>query len=310
IGDSGPLHSTGRSSINGYEMPYDRIKGAICRTAGIFSESQLDYSISPNKVPICFVIGTCDKIIPYVSRTSEGSDGLCDANLTYPDGAEVDSFTLFGPQYISDIMSEADVYNEILTFCGGGHDTNGCVDEIIESRGTDFITRILTDSYTHGDVLDIVYRYEYGNYSNQCCELGEGEYSYLDKCSCDEDNPFTVTDLPYIDLGGCQFINECGLDSICELTPLSDDFFDPADITSNISLVKCESGLCLQFASSKEKLMNLTYYTEEGKELLSIDERVSQGINILPIPTELPRNRTIILRLEGYENIKFFLRAI
>jgi hypothetical protein len=105
-------------------------------------------------------------------------------------------------------------------------------------------------------------------------------------------------------------MNECGLDSICDLIPLSDDFFDPANITSNISLVKFESNLCLQFSSNAEQVLNFTYYSEEGKQLLSIDERVIQGINTLPVPSILPRNRTIILRLEGYESIRFFLRAI
>jgi hypothetical protein len=309
IGDSGPLHSTGRFFINDYEMPYDRIKGAICRTAAIFSDDQIDYSLSPNKVPICFIIGTCDKIIPYVSKTIEGTDQVCDPELTYPDGTEVDAFTLYGPQYLSNLMTEANTYNEIITFCGGGHDTNGCVNEIIERRGTDFITRILSENFSANDVFEAVYRYQFDNYSNQCCDIADA-YTYLEKCSCGDENPYDVIELPFIDMNGCDFMNQCGVDSICDLVPLSDDFFDPAAITSNLGLVKCESKLCLQFSSRVEQVMNFTYYSEDGKELLSVNEGVFTGINTLPVPSILPRNRTIILRLEGYENIKFFLRAL
>ena len=310
LGDAGLLHSTGRSIIEGYEFPYERIRGVMARTAAVFKPEQLNFELNPVKVPVQIVCGTCDRIIPYEQRTFLNDDGLCDARVTFPDGTSDTTITFYGPQYISDAMDEADIYHELITFCNGGHTTNPCVMDYINDAEIRFVSKILKEEVDHTEVYDEVYRYRFENYSNQCCDLDEGEYTYLAKCSCDAENPFSVTDLPYIQLGGCQFMNECGLDSICDLIPLSDDFFDPADITSNISLVKCESGLCLQFASSKQRSIKLSYYTEVGKELLSVDEMVMQGINKLPIPKELPRNRTIILRLEGYESVKFFLRAL
>ncbi|MEM9052513.1 MAG: hypothetical protein AAGC47_10710 [Bacteroidota bacterium] len=309
IGDSGGLHSTGRNQISDFEMPYDRIKGAICRTAAIFSDDQLDYTFSPNKVPICFIIGTCDKIVPYVSRTSTGQDGLCDADLTYPDGTSVDSFTLFGPQYISDIMAESDVYSRILTFCGGGHDTNGCVNEIIERRGTDFVTDILSDQVTPGEVDDIVYRYNFDNYSNQCCDIGE-DYTYMEKCDCTDNNPFDVIELDFIDMAGCNFLNECEVESICDLEPLSDGLIDPFDINSNVSIVKCENDICLQFTSVRDTSLMFEYFTDEGKQLQTVGQKIKSGINTIKVPSFLPRNRAIILKIEGYETIKFFLKSI
>jgi len=309
MGNNGELHSTGRSLIREYDFPHDRIKGAICRTAAIFSDDQLDYSISPSKVPICFVIGTCDKIIPYSSRTLVGDEGLCDANLTHPDGTEDRSFTLKGPQFVSDVMAEANIYNEIVTFCGGGHDTNVCVDEIIEGHSTDFVTRILLGDYVDGDVYDIVYRYQFENYSNQCCEIGE-DYAYLEKCSCGDDNPLEVNQLEFIDINGCEFFNECGIESICDLVPPSGGSIDSLKITSNITLLKCDDSLCMQIFSSTSQMHTFKYFSEDGKELLAADEEVLTGINQMPIPLELPRNRLIVLQIEGYKPIKFFLRAI
>ncbi|MCH2213733.1 MAG: alpha/beta hydrolase [Flavobacteriales bacterium] len=309
IGDSGGLHSTGRNQISNYEMPYDRIKGAICRTAAIFSDDQINYSVSPNKVPICFIIGTCDKIVPYVSRTTLGQDGLCDADLTYPDGTEVNSFTLYGPDYISERMAEADVYSKIITFCGGGHDTNGCVNELIERRGTDFIVDILSDEILPGVTDDIIYRYDFANYSNQCCDIGEN-YSYIEKCDCTDDNPFEVTDLEFIDMDGCDFLNECEIESICSLEPLSDGFIEPIDITSNVSIVKCEQGVCLQLSSIGQTSLEFEYFSVEGKELYNVVQNIEAGTNIIPVPSILPVNSVVILKIEGYKRIKFFLRAI
>jgi hypothetical protein len=310
LGDGGLLHSTGRFFIDNYDFPYERIKGVMSRTAAIFKPEQLNFDLNPVKVPVQIVCGTCDQIIPYRERAFVNNEGLCDARITFPDGSSDTTITFYGPQYISDEMDAADIYHELITFCNGGHTTNPCVLDYINAAEIRFVTTILLEDFDHSEVYDEVYRYQFENYSNQCCDLGEGGYSYLEKCSCESGNPFNVTDLPYIDLSGCQFMNECGLDSICDLIPLSDDFFDPANITSNISLVKCESNLCLQFSSNAEQVLNFTYYSEEGKQLLSIDERVFQGINTLPVPSILPRNRTIILRLEGYESIRFFLRAI
>jgi len=310
LGDAGLLHSTGRFFIDNYEFPYERIKGVMSRTAAILSPEQLSFDLSPVKVPVQIVCGTCDQIIPYEERTFVNDEGLCDARVTFPDGSSDSTVTFYGPQYISDEMDAADIYHELISFCNGGHTTNPCVLDYINAAEIRFVTTILEDDFDHTEVYDEVYRYQFENYSNQCCDLGEGGYSYLSKCSCESDNPFDVVDLPYIDLAACQFLNECDLDSICELVPLTDDFFDPATITSNVSLVRCESKLCLQFSSNVEQVMNFTYYSEEGKELLSIDERVFAGINTLSVPSILPENRTIILRMEGYENIKFFLRAL
>ena len=310
IGDSGPLHSTGRNSISNYEYPFDRIKGAICRTAGILSAEQLDYSTSPNKVPVCFVIGTCDKIVPYVSRTVSGEDeeALCNANITFPDGTQANSFTAYGPSYISQVMQEADVYNEVITFCGGGHDTNNCVDDIIESRTSAFATRVLTGDYVEGEVLDIVYRYQMENYSNQCCEI-EDDYAYIDKCDCSDDNPYDPIELDLIEINGCSFLNECGLGSICDLVPLSDGFIEPFEITSNITLVKCESGVCLQFSSVNQRMLEFSYFSEEGKSLFKTNESVYAGVNRISLPEELPTDKKVILQIEGYRPIQFYLRA-
>jgi hypothetical protein len=310
LGDGGLLHSTGRFFIDDYEFPYERLKGVMSRTAAIFKPEQLNFSLSPVKVPVQIVCGTCDQIIPYEQRDFVNDDGLCDARVTFPDGTSDTTITFYGPQYISDVMDEADVYHEIITFCNGGHTTNPCVMDYINDAEIRFVTTILKDEIDHSVVYDEVYRYQFENYSNQCCELADGDYAYLAKCDCDPENPFEPIDLPYIPTPNCQFMNECGLDSLCALVPLSDGFFEQSGITSNMGLVKCETGLCLQFASDNEEVLTFTYFTEEGKELLQTNVRVNQGINTIPVPDVLPRNRTIILRIEGYNNIKFFLRAL
>lgn len=309
LGDGGLLHSTGRDFIDNYDFPFERLKGAMSRTATLFDEDQLNYSLSPVKVPVQIVCGTCDRIIPYEQRTFY-NDGLCDARVTFPDGSSDTSLTFYGPQFISDLMDEADIYHEIITFCNGGHTTNPCVLDYINAGEIRFVTTILKEEFEHTDIYEEVYRYKFENYSNQCCQLDEGDYSYLNKCSCESDNPYEVTDLPYISMSSCQFMNECDLDSICELIPLSDDFIEQSKITSNIGLVKCDAQLCLQFSSSVEQILSFTYYSDEGKELLSVNERIFQGVNTLPIPSALPRNRTITLRLEGYESIRFYLRSL
>jgi len=310
LGDAGLLHSKGRFFINNYEFPYERIKGSMSRTAAIFRPEQLNYSLSPVKVPVQIVTGTCDQIIPYNQRAFSNDDGLCDARVNFPDGSSDTTITFFGPQYISDVMDEADIYHEIVTFCNGGHTTNPCVLDYINAAELRFVTKILRDGVDHSIVYDDVYRYQFENYANQCCQLPEGEYGYIEKCSCEDDSQFNVTELPYIDLNQCQFMNECDIDSICELTPLNDDIFESAALNSNLSIVKCERSICLQFASAVQSTLLFEYFSEDGRELLSLEQQIDQGINTVPVPENLPRNRVIILRIEGYDKVKFFLRAI
>ncbi|HKK38221.1 MAG TPA: hypothetical protein VJ949_02260 [Cryomorphaceae bacterium] len=310
LGDGGLLHSTGTAFIDDYEFPYERIKGVMSRTAAIFKPDQLNFELSPVKVPAQIICGTCDHIIPYQTRTFVNDDGLCDARVSFPDGSNDTTLTFYGPQYISDQMDEADIYHELITFCNGGHTTNPCVMDYINAAEIRFVTAILKEEVDNTVVYDEVYRYQFENYSNTCCQLGEGEYAYLDKCSCEPDNPYEPFDLPYISAQSCQFMNECDLDSLCELIPLSDDFFEQRKINSNLGLVKCETGLCLLFSSGVAEVLTFTYYSEEGKELLKAHERIQQGINTMPVPAILPRNSTIILRLEGYQSIKFFLKEL
>jgi len=306
IGDAGPLHSTGRWFIQNYDMPYERIKGAISRTAIILAPDQLDYSVSPKKVPILIFIGTCDKIVPYVTRTFNEQDGLCDASLEYPDGTTVDSWTIYGPQYISDVLTESDVYNELITFCGGGHDTNSCIDETIEGHGTDFVVRILTENYEDGDLYEEVYRYQFENYSNQCCDIGD-DYEYMLKCSCEEDNPYDVIELPFVDDPLCAFQNECEIDPICSLEPLGSIDYGQNGNGPTLFLVSRDSKLALQLKSEGTKQVEVKFLSAEMKELAAKPFFIEPGLNEIFVPDNLPERQLIIAVVEGYGQIRFML---
>lgn len=306
IGDSGLLHSTGRWFIQNYEMPFDRIKGAISRTAAILSEDQLDYSVSPNKVPVCIFIGTCDKIVPYVSRTNTGQDGLCDASITYPDGSSIDEFTLYGPQFISDLMADQGVYNELITFCGGGHDTNPCIQEILDGHSTDFVVRILTENYVDGDVFEQVYRYEFENYSNQCCDIGD-DYEYMLKCSCEEDNPYDVIEIPFIEGASCAFLNDCGVDPICSLEPLGTNDRD-AQTEPVPVLVSVEGKLAIQLMSLDKKNVEINFYGADMKKIEIKSVILRPGLNEIFVPENLPERQVIVGIIDGYRPFRFILQ--
>ena len=308
IGDGGPLHSTGRPFIEGYEFPFDRIKGAMSRTAAMMDDDQLNLSLSPVKVPVQIVTGTCDLIIPYDQRTFYNDEGLCDARVEFPDGSADTSITFYGAQYISDKFDEADIYHEILTFCNGGHTSNPCVMDYINDAEIGFVTRILKEEFDHADIYEEVYRYSFENYSNQCCEIGD-DYSYLEKCSCSDDNPYEVTDLEYIDMPACQFINECDLDSICDLLPLSSGVLDHPSITSNIVLTQFGGRPALKLFSVENKNLLFTYRTPDGKVYYEKPEMLIQGVNHVIIPESLPRKSIIILQIEGFQPTKFYLSS-
>lgn len=307
IGDAGPLHGTGRDAIQDYPFPFDRIKGAVCRTAGTFGEDQLNFELSPVKVPVAIICGTCDIIIPYTTRTFVNNDGLCDARVDFPDGSSDTTFTFYGPDFISNKMSEAEIYHEVITFCNGGHNTNPCVFEEIRSSEIDFMTRILKGNFTHGEMNEKVYRYPFENYANQCCEIGD-DYAYIQKCSCDEENPFEVIDLEYSELPVCQFWNQCDLDSICSLEPLSVDLFSNQYIKPEVSVVQKDGSLHLELISENVTEVEISFYLIEGKAIDKGGYRLFQGVNHIPLPAEIPTDNHIVIHVQGYKPLKMFIK--
>lgn len=307
IGDAGPLHGTGRDAIQDYPFPFDRIKGAVCRTAGTFGEDQLNFELSPVKVPVAIICGTCDIIIPYTTRTFVNNDGLCDARVDFPNGSSDTTFTFYGPDFISNKMSEAEIYHEIITFCNGGHNTNPCVFSEIRGAEIEFMTRILTGDFSHDETYEKVYRYPFENYANQCCEIGD-DYAYIQKCSCDEDNPYDVIDLEYTEIPVCQFWNQCDLDSICNLEPLSVNLFDNALLTPEVSLVSRDGILNLKLTAETAHEVEISIYLVEGKLLHGGSYRLMQGVNYIPLHSGIPSGNYVIIHVEGYAPLKLFVR--
>ncbi len=305
LGGNEGLHETGSSLIDGYPMPYERFKAIMCRTASIERIDQVQYELTPHKLPTLVFIGTCDKLVPYDSSQVIGTDDFCIADVFFSDGTSQNSHTSYGPQVISNLMAEANIYNELITFCGGGHESNNCVKDIIEGHNYDFIERVLMDDYQDGEVLESVYRYGFENYSNQCCQIGD-DYAYLEKCSCTDDNPYEVIDLEFIIDEECQFQNNCDLDPICDLLPLSDDLISEW-FGNEIELISEDNKLSLKLESLVHQNLSVTFRDYTGRVLETHVYQIKAGINIFPMPRTLPQNQILFADVPGFRPVKFFI---
>jgi hypothetical protein len=293
FGQNGSLDATGIPFIAGYPMPIQHLRGSISRTAGVGMLEHINYATHPNPVPVCFIHGTCDRIIPYQSGSLVGSDELCDARITFPGGEQDSIVNLFGSMPIAFEMAQQGGYAELYTFCGGGHVSNQCITALLNVEVCQFMQRILQGNTTPGQVLEKVYRYHTNNYSNQCCDIGEA-YTYLEKCSCGDENPFTVTDLPYTTMNACQFTNPCGIVDYCALEPTA--VFNPnAQLAfGKPAVVFSDGSPALSFFVSASAAITLEVYDHRGVRLHSEVVRATAGINTWPLPAELPVRSLLI----------------
>lgn len=311
LGSSGLLDDVGIPFIKNYPLPYDRFRGIVCRTAGVLEDMEsIDYSVA-NHVPGSFIQNTCDALVPYHSRSFVHNEGLCDADVTLPDGTQDTSMVLFGSDAITQHMEENGVYSELITFCGGGHTSNMCSQDISDFHSTKFITRILSGNYQQGTRFERVYRYHFQNYSDQCCRIGD-EYGFMLKCSCDESNPYNVIDLPYLSPDECSESATCDLVlSLCDMEPpgLVENFGESVSGQEafTMELINISDGTFFKIMAPYRAIEELRIVDAMGRVLYAAPINLDDGMNILPIPAKLPTAQILIARLGSVKAVKFQL---
>lgn len=306
ISQNGGIDAVGTPYIDGYPYPVGILRGVISRTVGVGSFDIVNYENHPNPVPVCFIHGTCDKALPYLSAQLIGANDLCDAQVTHPDGSQDSIATLFGADPISKAVAAAGVYAEMVTFCGGGHVSNPCVPELISERSFEFIRRMLNNDYEDGFLNEIVYRYHPDNYSNQCCEI-DSQYTYIEKCSCDASNEIQVIDLPYITLQiqACQFNNSCGLIDYCNLVGVNDYIQDAK--FSDLRMVIDNGQAYLAFHCKSSQLVLIQVFSSDGMRRMEVELYATHGENRLALPATLPKRHLLVASLGGIKSLKFIL---
>lgn len=309
MGQSGAIDAVGVKSIKNYPFPADRIRGFISRTAAVFdSAGTIDYGGTANPVPGLFIHNTCDKVVPYTQRDFVHNTGLCDADVVLPGGTADSTARMVGSSLITEHMHNAGIYSELLTFCGGGHDSNRCVEELIDSSSAAFVRRILANAFTPGDRSERVYRFNEGNYSDQCCAIGD-EYGFMLKCSCDAGNPYTVVDLPYMDPSVCPMAPTCELTSLCDLQAPElfgvDDEAVPAALT--IKLVANGQTPYFDVRSSEAGTYGFRIMTMSGRMLHAATPHLDVGTNHIALPAGLPTRELLIGAVGNAPPVKFHL---
>lgn len=308
MGQSGAIDGVGMPYTANYPFPADRIRGFISRTAAVFdSVGSIQYGVSANPVPGLFIHNTCDQLVPYNHRDIIHFNGLCDADVTLPGGVLDSTTTLYGSEAISLHMQQAGIYSELMTFCGGGHESNICSDELIDSESADFVRRILSGAYTPGDRVERVYRYDPANYSDQCCTIGS-EYGFMLKCSCDASNPYSVVDLPYTPPPDCPIAPTCELTSLCDLDPPgifgNEGGGPPVD---RLVLRMSTDGEGAYFEVQSHVAGNYTFRitAADGRELVVSNPHLEKGLNRLPIPAGLPKHAVLVGKVGNSLPLKF-----
>jgi hypothetical protein len=308
MGQSGAIDAVGMPYTANYPFPADRIRGFISRTAAVFdSVATIHYGETANPVPGLFIHNTCDQFVPYSHRDLLHFNGLCDADIALPGGV-IDTMTsLDGSELITQHMQEAGIYSELMTFCGGGHESNICSEELIDTETADFVRRILSGGYTPGDRLERVYRYDPGNYSDQCCAIGS-EYGFLLKCSCDASNPFNVVDLPYAPPPECPMAPSCELTSLCDLQPpgfLGDEAGATLGDRLQLRMIADDQGPYFEVRSETAGMYTLRITTADGRELVVSTPYLEQGANRLIIPAGLPKHTLLVGKVGNSLPVKF-----
>ncbi len=304
LSQNGSIDAVGTSYSEGYPFPVERLKGTIARTVGVGNLDIINYENHPNPVPVCLIHGTCDKALPYMMYELIGANNICDARVTYPDGTQDSVASVFGSDPISKAVALAGAYAEMVTFCGGGHASNQCVTDIIETLSVEFIKRILNNNYSNGDLNEIVYRYHEDNYSNQCCQIDE-LYTYLEKCSCDGSNPFDVIELPFISLGTCQFADSCGLEDYCELLPVSVSNTEMHPY--NFRIVAEGGDVLLYFNAFASEITSIKVFSADGMQIFQAEFPVVPGENRYTLPANLPKRQLLVASLNAKRHLKFVL---
>lgn len=306
MGQSGLIDRIGLPIVANYPFPADRIRGFISRTAMVFdSVETIDYGGTANPVPGLFVHNTCDVIVPYGARDYVHNTGRCNADWVFPSGVVNTTTHQDGSSLISDHMHESGVYSEMLTFCGGGHDSNTCNEELINDASSEFVRRILTNAFTPGDKYERVYRYDLANYSNQCCKLGD-QYGFMLKCSCEASNPFDVVDFPYID---CPIAPSCELVSMCDLQPPGMIEFDEDGMPTELSIKLVADGQAPYFEAHADESGSYVFRitTISGHELYTSTVNLNIGTNRIEMPAGMPKEELLIGRVAQSTPIKFQL---
>ncbi|HLV52814.1 MAG TPA: hypothetical protein VKY29_02255, partial [Cryomorphaceae bacterium] len=310
LGNSDLLDDVGVPFARDQPFPTQSIRGFLSRTAGVFvSLDVVDYD-EANRVPGFFIHNTCDNVVPYQSVLYDENQNDCKSQIELPDGSVLTEMELFGSNAISQYMSDNGVYSELITYCGGGHTSNTCWTDLNDFHSNKFVLRVLNGNYEDGVRNEKVYRYHLQNYSPQCCDLGD-DYGYIQKCSCDDSNPYDVIVLPYKPPGECPFSPTCELTSLCDLEPpgmeLEDGTYDAEDdAETQIELGASDGETILIIRSPQSGPGTLRILDIHGREIHVETVDLKKGINEYDLPPHLPRGRFFIARMDGV-SIKFQL---
>ena len=193
----GFIDDIGLDSLTNFAFPIGSIKGAVCRTSVVTDLAAVDFLDHPQEIPIAFFHGTCDGLVPFdFEERTEYDPNVCLPQYTITStGESIESLPLYGSFAVSQVLEAQNRYFEMTTFCGGGHNTNTCVDDLITTSTFEFIAGIYCDELNWQEPKKVSYIFDESNYSNQCC--GENVVADMlnrEPCLCDGENPPILLD--------------------------------------------------------------------------------------------------------------------
>lgn len=312
VSGNGLLDDVGNFLSLGHSFPVERIKGALCRAAAGTDLDVLFSAEESRSIPLCFIHNTCDALTPYDVRDIEGPNAICNPLIMWPNGDTDSSITAFGAYRITKVMEEKEMYYELNSFCGGGHESNVCSKELIDEQTTDFFVRVMQgETSNHEDSKNFVFHYDDLNYSAQCCQIGD-DYAYLDICDCESPPANAIVQfLPEVFApASCLPTLPCDLENYCDLE---------ADTTLITSLVDgryfrdmrlhVRNGYReVRIYDRPSSLVHIQVTDHMGR----VYHRASgitnaAGEAIIQLPEILPKMRLLILSSDGQRSLKFLL---
>ena len=281
----GLLDDVGSTLVSGFPFPVERFKGVICRTSLVTDMDIVDFSGHPHPVPVCFFHGTCDALIPYEGRTLTTYDpetDFCDPHHTViSSGETVNSLPLHGSYKIKQALAAENSYYEMYTFCGGGHNTNDCVNDLIYEKSFAFIKNAICNGINWAQPKEQSYLFDPVNYSDQCCtDTAVVDLLNRPPCLCDSDNPPILLDpVEFCAMNQCPDLEYC---------PTAIDSRSISDFQVQITSQNQHEIELTISASAHIGELPFKIFSPQGKLLLSQKLNVVSGTTHFRIPISLP----------------------
>ncbi len=307
LSQNGLLDAVGMPFTADYPFPQDRIRGGITRATVYQRLYERDFNTIQNKVPLCLFHNTCDRLVPWNFFRVDDDTEACIQGVTMPDGTVLGPDTVYGSFPIANYMAANNVYAELHTICGGGHNSNNCINDLLVANYHPFLHKILKNTPTENYLKEKVYRFHPDNYSNQCCSIGD-YYQYIEQCSCNEDNGYEVFDIDYISEPSCLLSPECEIDDYCSLpNPLS--VYDEENFKGSVRLLFDEKGLYIEAIASRAGEQEIRFVDVLGRILFSERVMLTQNEQRIYVPRSLPNDELIIGMVGDVGTVKFTLHG-